>query len=388
MPLDRYVPVNFAWRWLVRPLLFLKDAEKTHDLSRFGFALLTKFPGVSRALTAFFRVADPHLLVRQFGLAFPNPVGLAAGLDKNADWFEGLGTLGFGFLELGTFTARGQEGKPKPRIFRLPKDQALINRMGFPNEGAAAGAARLAKCRNHPILGINIGKSADAPIESANADYLESFELLYPYASYFAINVSSPNTAGLRSLQATDALTSLLQALMVKNDLLAESVGCDSKPILVKIAPDLEDDHVHDVVNLCIKLRVAGIIVANTTLSRQGLKSSEAKTKEQGGLSGAPLTKRARELVSKVYRISQGTMPIIGVGGIMTGEDAWEMIRAGASLIQVHTGFIYGGPGFIASINRYLLRRLAESGKLSIENVIGEANPVPKKSPSKEPSFA
>jgi dihydroorotate dehydrogenase len=366
----------WIWRRLVRPVLFLADAEVTQDWSRRLFSTLVRIPAVGRGMTAFFRIADPRLRVRRFGLEFPNPVGLAAGLDKNGDWFGALHTLGFGFLELGTFTGQGQPGNPRPRIFRLPRDQALINRMGFPNQGAAAAVEVLARLRERPILGINIGKSAAVPLESANADYLKSFELLYPYASYFTVNVSSPNTVGLRSLQTTEALSALVRELMQKNNSLAQARGSEPRPILVKIAPDLDDDQLHGIVKLCIELGVAGMIVANTTISRQGLKSSEAVVQKAGagGVSGGPLTLRARELVAKVYRISQGAMPIIGVGGILSGEDAWEMIRAGASLVQVYTGFIYGGPGFVASINRHLLRRLAESGKASIEDVIGEAH--------------
>jgi dihydroorotate dehydrogenase len=373
----------FAWFWrrLVRPVLFLADAETTHDWSRRGFTILVKVPGVAWMMSALFRVTDSRLRIRRFGLEFPNPVGLAAGLDKNGDWFGALHSLGFGFLELGTFTAHGQPGNPKPRIFRLPADQALINRMGFPNHGAGAAAQRLAQIRERPILGINIGKSAVTAVESAAQDYLTSFELLYSFASYFTVNVSSPNTVGLRSLQAIDALSSLVRELTQKNQAMAHSQGHEPKPILVKIAPDLDDDHLQSVVQLCLDLHLAGIIVANTTISRQGLRTSEAVIQKigAGGLSGAPLTSRSRDLVARVYRISQGAIPIIGVGGIMSGADAWEMIRAGASLVQVYTGFIYGGPGFVASINRYLLKQLTESGKASIEDVIGEANMLPQK---------
>jgi dihydroorotate dehydrogenase len=374
--MDRYTLLAWFWRRLLRPVLFRIDAERTHDRSGRAFSALVKIPGVARGITACFRVDDPRLRVSRFGLHFSNPVGLAAGMDKNAEWFGAFRTLGFGFLEVGTLTAQAQSGKPKPRIFRLPSDRALINRMGFPNKGAAAAANLLAHASSGPILGINIGKSAAVPLESAPADYLESFERLYPYASYFTINVSSPNTAGLRQLQASDALAELLGALMQKNQLLARSLGGEPKPVLVKIAPDLDDDQLQGIVNLCRELGVAGMIVANTTTSRQGLRSSEKDVAKagEGGLSGAPLTMRARDLVSKVYRSSQGAMPIIGVGGIMSGEDAWEMIRAGASLVQVYTGFIYGGPGFVASINRHLLHRLSESGKASIEEVIGEAS--------------
>ncbi len=257
------------WRRLARPLLFRIDAERTHNISGRALSLLVKIPGLARGIAACFRVDDPRLGVRRFGLEFPNPVGLAAGMDKNAEWF-GAFALGFGFLEVGTLTAQAQSGNAKPRIFRLPSDRALINRMGFPNKGAAAAAKLLAHVSKRPILGINIGKSAAVPLESAAADYLESFEGLYPYASYFTINVSSPNTVGLRNLQATDALSALLGALVQKNLELAQSLNGEPKPILVKIAPDLEDDQLHSIVDLCRKLGIAGMIVANTTTSRKG----------------------------------------------------------------------------------------------------------------------
>ena len=376
MPIDRFALLAWGWRSFVRPVLFSVDAEKTHEQTGGFFSCILNVPGLARLAAAIFRVDDARLRVTRFGLQFPNPVGLAAGMDKNAEWFGALKTLGFGFLEVGTLTAQAQTGNPKPRIFRLPKDQALINRMGSPNKGATAAAEFLSRVSNFPILGINIGKSAAVPLESAAGDYLDSFERLFPYARYFTLNISSPNTVGLRKLQATEALSALLGELMQKNRSLAQSRGCEPKPILVKIAPDLNDDELADIVALCSKLGVSGLIVANTTISRQGLKTSEQAIQGAGagGLSGAPLTDRSRELVAKVYRMSHGTIPIIGVGGIMSGEDAWEMIRAGASLIQVYTGLIYGGPGFVASINRHLLKRLAESGKASIEEVIGEAS--------------
>ena len=376
MAIDRFALLGWGWRSLVRPVLFSVNAEKTHEQTGHFFSRMTTIPGLSQLATATFRVDDPRLRVTRFGLQFPNPVGLAAGMDKNAEWFGALATLGFGFLEVGTLTAQAQTGNPKPRIFRLPRDKALINRMGSPNKGAAAAAEFLSHVAKLPILGINIGKSAAVPLESAAGDYLESFERLFPYARYFTLNISSPNTVGLRKLQATEALSALLGELMQKNQSLAQSRSCEPKPILVKIAPDLADDELADIVKLCGNLQIAGLIVAITTTARLGLKTSEQAVQSvgAGGLSGAPLTKRSRELVAKVYRLSQGAIPIIGVGGIMSGEDAWEMIRAGASLIQVYTGFIYGGPGFVASINRHLLKRLAESGKASIEEVIGEAS--------------
>ena len=378
MLLGKYTLVGLVWR-LIRPVLFWFPAEWTHDFAKLVFSWPMKIP-VCRWLTAaYFRVEDRRLRVSRFGLDFPNPVGLAAGLDKDAEWFNALHSLGFGFIEVGTFTAQAQFGNPKPRVFRLPADWALLNRMGSPNQGAAAAATRLARQPIRLILGVNIGKSASVPNESAPVDYLTSFELLYPYASYFTLNISSPNTPGLRDLQGRECLLVLLRALMDRNATLASLRKERPKPLLVKIAPDLEDRELDDILRLCIELRLDGIIVANTTISREGLLKPVQRVHclGEGGISGAPLTQLTRALVAAVYRKTNGALPIIGVGGIMTGEDAWQMIRAGASLIQVHTGFIYGGPGFVASIKRHLLQRLSESGKASIEEVIGETSRTP-----------
>jgi dihydroorotate dehydrogenase len=246
--------------------------------------------------------------------------------------------------------------------------------MGSPNRGAAAAAARLARRPTKAILGVNIGKSASVANESAHLDYLTSFEHLYPFASYFTLNISSPNTPGLRDLQARESLAVLLGALMERNATLARSRNERPKPLLVKIAPDLNETQLADLVDLCLDLRVDGIIVANTTTARDGLRTPEATVRSlgAGGISGRPLTERSRALVAAVYRQVQGSLPIIGVGGIMCEEDAWQMIRAGASLVQVYSGLIYGGPGFVAAINRYLAKRLRECGK-TIEEVVGEA---------------
>jgi dihydroorotate dehydrogenase len=369
---------RWAWRMLMRPFLFCFPAEFTHNWTMWLFSWLMAIPPCRWLVTAFFRVRDPRLQVHQFGFEFPNPVGLAAGLDKDATWCNALQALGFGFIEVGTLTAQAQPGNSKPRLYRLKADQALLNRMGFNNDGAADAARHLASRAPQTILGINIGKSKNVPNESAAADYLDSFERLYPFAAYFALNVSSPNTPGLRDLQTREALAGLLRVLTERNATLAHARKERLKPLLVKIAPDLDQGQLDDIVELCKEYRLAGIIVANTTTSRTGLKTpvSDLQAMGAGGISGRPLTERARALVAAVYRRTQGTLPIIGVGGIMTEEDAWQMIRAGASLIQVYTGLIYGGPGFVAAINRHLLRRLAECGKKSIEDVVGEASPI------------
>jgi dihydroorotate dehydrogenase len=366
------------WDRVVRPILFRLEPEHAHHLSMSLFTRLARIPFVRRLITRAFRVEDERLRVRRFGLEFPNPVGLAAGFDKNAEWFNDLSALGFGFIEVGTLTAQPQAGNPKPRVFRLTRDRALLNRLGFNNRGATAAARELARRRVQPILGVNIGKSATVPLASATSDYLASFDRLYDHAAYFAINVSSPNTPGLRDLQTSGPLSEILRMLTDRNRALATQSGVRPRPILVKVAPDLNERDLESVLGVCQDHGVDGIIVANTSVGRDGLSGSRGLVHRlgEGGLSGAPLTRRTRALVSYVFRQTSGRLPIIGVGGVMTGEDAWQLIRAGASLIQVYTGFIYGGPGFVASVNRHLVKRLRESGKQSIEEVIGEAHLV------------
>lgn len=373
------VLANWSWCSILRRVLFQIDAEKTHNWTMKRFSSLMRVPGLQRVTTALFRVNDPRLCIRRFGLEFPNPVGLSAGLDKDAKWCRSLAALGFGFIEVGTLTAQSQSGRAKPRVFRLPADNALLNRMGSPNDGAAAAVKTLIRCPPRTTLGINIGKTANVPNEEAPRDYLESFEALYPFANYFALNVSSPNTPGLRKLQAVESLGEILRTLIGRNADLAAARKESPKPILVKVSPDLEEEQLGELVDLCVDLHLDGIIVANTTTSRAGLKTptGAVQAKGEGGVSGRPLTQRARSLVAAVYRRTRGALPIIGVGGIMSEEDAWQMIRAGASLVQVYTGLIYHGPTFVADINRHLLRRLAERGAASIEEVVGEASRLP-----------
>jgi dihydroorotate dehydrogenase len=376
----RAVLARFVWCCVLRPVLFrlpFLSAEGAHNLTMNAFYWLMKIPGVRWLTSAFFRVSDPRLHVRRFGLEFPNPVGLAAGMDKNAKWHNDLLALGFGFIEVGTVTAQPQVGKPKPRILRLPKDRALLNRMGSPNVGAEKVAAHLTVRPPRAILGINIGKTTTTPNEDAPGDYLASFERLYPFASYFVLNISSPNTPGLRKLQASENLGPILRILMDHNAILARARNQQPKPILVKIAPDLDKQHLNEIVDLCVDLKLAGIIVANTTTSRDGLtKTPEPKIRVagDGGVSGQPLTRRSRDLVAAVYRRTGKELPIIGVGGIMTADDAWQMIRAGASLVQVHSGLVYSGPGLVAAINRHVAAQLGKRGLSSVEDVVGEAS--------------
>ena len=363
------------WQTGLRKLLFSLPAERAHDLSMGSFNALVSGPG-KRLLRGRLFVADPKLEVDLFGLQFQNPVGLAAGFDKDARWFHKLSSLGFGHIEVGTITGKAQPGNPKPRLFRLPADQAIINRMGFNNAGADAVAKRLAstpKSRPTDILGINIGKTKIVPLETATEDYLFSFERLFVYADYFTINVSSPNTPGLRELQNRGQLIELLIAILKKNNELASDHEVRRKPVLLKIAPDLTDDQLEDIISVIQEVNLDGIIATNTTLSRTGLATSDDKVDAigAGGLSGRPLTVRSRKLVAQLYRRLGDTIPIIGVGGIMTPEDAWQMILAGASLVQVYSGFVYAGPGFIRDINRYLIQKLDEHGLENIRQAVG-----------------
>jgi dihydroorotate dehydrogenase len=321
-------------------------------------------------------VLDPRLRTSCFGIDFPSPVGLAAGFDKNAEWFDALAALGFGFIEVGTLTGQAQPGNPKPRLFRLPADGALLNRLGFNNKGSAAAAQALARRRRiRPILGINIGKSKVVPNEEAVGDYLASFERLFAFGRYFVVNVSSPNTPGLRELQERGPLTALLRAITERNRALAAQHGVAEKPILLKIAPDLNEHQLSAIVEITEEVPIAGIVATNTTLSREGLVTPAAEVERlgAGGISGNPLTRRSRAVVAELSRRLRGRLPIVGVGGVMSGEDAWQMIRHGASLVQVYTGFVYGGPGFVRGALGHLVRRLDEGGHASIAEVVGVA---------------
>jgi dihydroorotate dehydrogenase len=362
------------WRF-VRSVLFRLEPERAHHLALFVLRLAFAVPGLRALCRRRCRVEDPRLAVRLWDLTFPSPLGLAAGFDKDARWFNDLAALGFGFVEVGTLTGVAQPGNPKPRLFRLPRDGALLNRFGFNNRGSADAAARLARSRINPVLGVNLGKSKVVPNEEAASDYLASFERLFPYAKYVVVNVSSPNTPGLRALQDKEALRSILRALQRSNASLAERRGTTPRPLLVKVAPDLTPGQVDDVVDLALELGLEGLVATNTTIARDGLQTPEAEVAAlgPGGLSGRPLTTKSRAFVRELYRKSKGRIPIIGVGGIMDGDDAWEMIRAGASLLQTYTGFIYGGPFFAHKVQRRLLERLEGSGHATLADAVGEA---------------
>ncbi|HEX7242973.1 MAG TPA: quinone-dependent dihydroorotate dehydrogenase, partial [Longimicrobiaceae bacterium] len=359
------------------PLLFSLPAETAHGLAAAALdAALAARPARDAARAAL-AVDHPALRVTRWGIDFPNPVGLAAGFDKSGEHFNALGALGFGFVEIGTVTAHAQPGNPHPRLFRLPADGALLNRLGFNNPGAEAVARRLGRTPIEPVLGINLGKSKVTPLEAAAGDYLRSLELLEPFARYLVVNVSSPNTPGLRTLQDAAPLRELLRALRGRAGELAAARGGPARPVLLKIAPDLTDEQVVEVVGIAKEEGIAGVIATNTTVSREGLRTPRARVEAlgAGGISGRPLRDRATEVVSRVWRETRGSLPVVGVGGIFDARDAWERIRAGASLVQLYTGFVYGGPTLVREINRGLLRFLRREGFRSLEEAVGSAHP-------------
>lgn len=359
------------WR-CIRALLFRLDAERAHHLSMRLFAAFCALPGVTALLARLLRVDDPRLAVHCFGLDFPTPVGLAAGFDKEARWHPCLGALGFGSIEVGTVTAQPQPGNPTPRLFRLPADRALLNRFGFNNDGAAAAAGRLHSRGRGYVLGANIGRNKEVSNEEANENYLASLREVWSGADYIAVNVSSPNTPGLRGLQNADALSDLLAAVCGENRRLAAAAGASEKPVLVKIAPDLDDEQLDGIADLALQHPVSGIIATNTTLRRDGLNTPAAEVEAlgAGGLSGAPLTARSRRVVARLFLRLQGRLPIVGVGGISTPDEAFEMMRAGASLVQVYSGFIYEGPLLPHRLAQGLLRRVE---RRPISAIVGEA---------------
>lgn len=341
---------------IIRPLLFLLDPEKVHHIS-FRLIHLTNALGLGRFFRSIYAVNDPRLEKEVFGLTFKNPVGLAAGFDKNAALYNELSNFGFGFVEIGTLTPKPQDGNPKKRLFRLKDDQAIINRMGFNNEGVLAAVARLKK-EHHVLIGGNIGKNKVTPNEDATSDYEYCFEALFDHVDYFVVNVSSPNTPGLRELQDKEPLTALLNTLKTQNTRYNKERGVQEKPILLKIAPDLTDDQLLDIISIVADTKIDGIIASNTTISREGLKSDATITAEAGGLSGKPLTRRSTEVIRFLSEKSNKAFPIIGVGGIHSAEDALEKLDAGADLIQLWTGFVYEGPGLVKRINKAILAKM------------------------------
>lgn len=361
-----------AYERLVRPLLFRLDPERAHELAIGGLHVAAPVIG---------RLGRPpdgggRLTQEVMGLRFANPIGLAAGFDKRARAVPAWPALGFGFAEVGTITAHAQPGNPKPRIHRLPDDRALVNRLGFNNGGAEDAWRTLEGWRRRGLLGraplgVNLGKSKVTPADEAPADYARSLRLLWPFADYVVVNVSSPNTPGLRDLQAMGPLGAILDAL---DEVVAERVsgrGGAAPPVLVKLAPDLEGEQIDAVVDLVLERGLAGVIVTNTTLSREGLTSAPDLLAREGGLSGAPLRARSTDVVRRVAGRAAGRLTVIGVGGVFTADDAWEKLAAGASLVQVYTGFVYGGPGTARAIAAGLLARMDRVGVRNVAEIVG-----------------
>lgn len=336
------------YKSIIRSILFRFDPEKIHHVTFFLIRTLMKLPFIPALTRSMFKVEKPELEKELFGIRFKNPVGLAAGFDKNALLFDEFANYGFGFVEVGTVTPKPQPGNPKKRIFRLRDDEALINRMGFNNDGADAIAERLRKRKSDIIIGGNIGKNKVTPNEKAIDDYLICFNKLFEVVDYFVVNVSSPNTPNLRALQDKEPLTKLLKTLQTEN-LKKER----PKPILLKIAPDLTNSQLLDIIAIMDATKIAGVIATNTTLSRDGLRSEHRN--ETGGLSGKPVKERSTEVIRFLAEKSGKSFPIIGVGGIHSPEDAREKLDAGADLVQLYTGFIYEGPGLVKKINKGLL---------------------------------
>jgi len=337
----------------------LFDAEFIHYRVFSFLKFFSAFPGVKSVLSSWYSYKNPKLHRNILGLTFENPVGLAAGFDKDAKLIDELSCFGFGFIEIGTLTPRPQLGNDKPRLFRLPKDKALINRMGFNNGGVAAAVARLKNRKARIIVGGNIGKNKMTPNEHAWDDYKNCYEALYQHVDYFVVNVSSPNTPGLRELQEKEPLRKLLANVYALNQQQSQP-----KPVLLKIAPDLTVSQLDDIVEILIQTKIDGVIATNTTIHREGLHTSASELAEigAGGLSGGPLTQRSTEVIRYLREKLGKDFPIIGVGGIMAPQDALEKIQAGADLIQIYTGFVYEGPGFVKSINRAIARQLPFQG--------------------------
>lgn len=354
--------MSVLYRLLLR-LMFLVPPERIHRLVFGVIRAATAFAPARALLHRLFAVPDPLLRTRVFGVDFPAPLGLAAGFDKDATGANAWGALGFGFAEVGTVTAAAQPGNPQPRLFRLPADRALINRMGFNNHGAAAAAARLHGRVPSVPIGANIGKTKVVDAEHAAGDYATSARLLGPHADFVVVNVSSPNTPGLRDLQAVESLRPVLTAVL-------ESVRV---PVLVKIAPDLSDEDVDAVADLAVELGLAGIVATNTTIGRDGLRSDPAavETIGAGGLSGPPVADRSLDVLRRLYTRVGGRLVLISVGGIETPDQAWERILAGASLLQGYTGFIYGGPLWTRRIHRGIADRLRAGGYRSLADAVG-----------------
>jgi dihydroorotate dehydrogenase len=339
----------------VRSILFRFDAEKVHYFVVGLLQSIVKFPPTKWIFRSMYHVEHPALEREFIGLKFPNPVGLAAGFDKNAKYFNEMESCGFGFIEIGTVTPLAQPGNELPRLFRLKKDEAILNRMGFNNDGVQEALKHLKSRKNHQlIIGGNIGKNKWTPNEEALNDYVICFDALFDEVDYFAVNVSSPNTPNLRALQDKAPLMELLSTLQQKNE-----ANANPKPILLKIAPDLTNEQLDEIIEIVQETKIAGLIATNTTISREGLitPSAEVEALGAGGVSGKPLTLRSTEVIRYIYTKSNGSIPMMAVGGIHTAKDALDKIDAGATLVQLYSGFIYEGPGLIKEINQALIKK-------------------------------
>lgn len=351
-----------------KKILFKTDPEQAHNLAIKSLRTLQKLPPAIKLIHNKLSTQTPALRSRLWGIDFTNPIGLAAGFDKNASVYPALSALGFGFVEVGTITPNPQPGNPIPRLFRLPEDQAIINRMGFNNCGALAARQNIIKLKqNYTVLGINIGKNKDTPNEEAYKEYIHSLRMLYEYGDYFVINISSPNTAKLRQLQQKESLAKLLKSIMTERDILAEVDRF--RPLLLKIAPDISEQEIRELATVALSTGIDGIIATNTTVNRF---NSISKHKEQtGGLSGRPLTLQSNSCIREIYKVTNGKLPIIGVGGVFTGQDAYDKIRSGANLVQVYTGMIYRGPAIAKKVNLELNELMQRDSVQSLTEVIG-----------------
>ena len=361
------------YRTVYSTLLSRFDPEFCHDAALRLLQVGGNMDIGRRLLKVMFTLEDERLAVTAFGLRFPNPLGMASGFDKNAVALDGLASLGFGHIEAGTATPLPQPGNPKPRMFRLSEDGAIINQLGFPNIGAE-GIRRNLQKRDRPlgvVVGMSIGKGRDTPIERAHEDYRSCLTTLYEYADYFAINVSSPNTPELRTLQTKSLLEQLVRSVVTLGQELPDKFGCSPKPLLVKISPDLDTSQLEDVLEVATDCGISGVIATNTTVERPGLESS--KRAEEGGLSGRPLKETSTRIIREIYKRVGDRLPIIGSGGIFSAQDAWEKLTAGATLLQAYTGFIYEGPAFARKVNRDLLGLMEKNGVKTIAEVVGTA---------------
>ena len=359
--------MSSAYRALFDLVLTRISPERAHAA---GFAVLdalTRRPRSRALLRRYTHIDDELIRVSAFGLTFPSPLGVAAGLDKDAEHFEGLAALGFGFVEVGTLTPRPQGPNPPPILARVTRDRALLNRMGFPNKGAEAAARRLAERSSTVIVGANLGKNRETALEQAASDYAAAAGLLAPHADYLVLNVSSPNTPGLRELQSVESLRALIAAVRQ---------AVSDTPLLVKLSPDMSDEELDAVADLALELELAGIVATNTTVRRDGLATPAAEVAklawaEGGGVSGAPLKARSLEVLRRLRARVGDRLVLVSVGGIESADDVWERVLAGATLVQVYTGFVYGGPGWPRAINLELARRTWEAGKHSVQELVG-----------------